>query len=142
MNALWWPEAIAPITVVALAAECLHTAVCLGVSRGDQASALRVTGSTLATRVQWTVRSGGVSIRESNGLLKTQQTFLAHLDGAVSGPVQVNNEVDDQGDEYDEDECREGYPMPGNSRCIAKSGCCHDDRREHQEKHDFRYMSI
>lgn len=55
----------------------------------------------------------GVFLRVSNGFLKAQHAFLAHLDRTASGPVQVNDEVDDKGYEYHESECRERYPMSG-----------------------------
>lgn len=73
----------------------------------------------------------GVSLRVSNRLLKAQHAFLAHLDRAASGPIQINDKVDDKSDEHHENECRERYPMSGNSRCEAESGRRYHDRGKH-----------
>ena len=71
---------------------------------------------------------GGVTLGGFNSLLKAQHAFMAHLDEAASRSVEVDNEVDDQGDEHHKSECREGDTMSGDSRCIAESRCCQDNR--------------
>ncbi len=47
--------------------------------------------------------------------LQDQETFLAHLDGATPGSIEIDDEVDDQDDKHHQHKCPERWSMPRNS---------------------------